>query len=104
MEVGIGHIPIVIPHEGDEVKKIAVQPSHINVYRDIPPGPTINRLKGAIVEIAHLSFLVRLKIQIGGNILLVELSNDMFENMALRVGQQVFLILKLKWIRVLDGR
>ena len=104
MEVGIGGIPLVIPHEGDEVKKIAIHPGHIHVYKDKPPGPGINRLKGVIVEITPVAFMVRIKVKIRNNILLVELSRDIFEDMDLRVGKEVFLVLKLKWIKVLNGR
>ena len=104
MEVGIGGIPLVIPREADEVKKIAIHPGHIHVYKDKPPGPGINRLKGVIVEITPVAFMVRIKVKTGNNVILVELSRDISEDMDLRVGKEVFLVLKLKWIRVLNGR
>lgn len=104
MEVGIGGIPIVIPHEGDEVKKIAIQPVHIHVCKDMPPGPGINRLKGVIVEVVPTTFMVRLKVSTGRNVFLVELPKELFKEMDLMVGKEVFLVLKLKWIKVLNGR
>ena len=104
MEVGIGGMPIVIPHESGDVKKIAIHPGHINVYKEKPPEPSINRLKGLIVEVVPAAFMVRLKIKIGQNVLLVELHRELFEDMDLKIGKEVFLILKLKWIRVLNGR
>jgi len=104
MEVGIGGIPIVIPHEGDEVKKIAIQPVHIHICKDMPPGPGINRLKGVIVEIVPMAFMVRLKVSIGRNVFLVELLKELFEEMDLMVDKEVFLVLKLKWIRVLNRK
>jgi len=104
MEVGIGGMPIVILHESGDIKKIAIHPGHINVYKEKPPEPSINRLKGLIVEVVPAAFMLRLKIKICQNVLLVELHRELFEDMDLKIGREVFLVLKLKWIRVLNGR
>ncbi|MCD6353692.1 MAG: ABC transporter ATP-binding protein [Proteobacteria bacterium] len=104
MEVGIGGMPIVILHESGDIKKIAIHPGHINVYKEKPPEPSINRLKGLIVEVVPAAFMLRVKIKICQNVLLVELHRELFEDMNLKIGKEVFLILKLKWIRVLNGR
>jgi len=48
VEVNCGGIKIIVPHEGNEVRKIAISPSHIYVSREKPPGPDLNRFKGMI--------------------------------------------------------
>ncbi len=42
--------------------------------------------------------MTRFRIRVAENILLAELDQDMFSEMGLEVGSEVFLILKLKWI------
>jgi len=105
MEVGIGNeIPIVIPHESGTVKKIAIHPGHINLYREKPPEPHINMLKGIIVDIDMdpSVFMLKVAVKTGNINFQVELHRELFEDMELERGKEVFLGLKLKWIRVMN--
>ncbi len=98
IEVSSGGIRIVTPHEGGEVKKIIIFPAHVYVSREKPPGPGLNRFKGVITEIIPSKFLTRFRVKVAERTLLAELNQDMFHDMGLKVGSDVFLILKLKWI------
>lgn len=100
MKVICGKIPIIIPYEKNIVKKIAILPRDIYVSKNKPPGPELNRFKGIVTEIKPLSSLTRLKVKVGENSLLAELPKSIFEDMAIKIGQEVFLILKLRKLRV----
>lgn len=99
VEVGCGGMPIVLPYEGNALKKVAIFPRDIHVSTKKPPGPEINRFKGIVSEIESSDFITRVKVKAGGNILLTELPLEVFNEMDLRVGQEVFLILKLRRLR-----
>ncbi|MBN2468389.1 MAG: ABC transporter ATP-binding protein [Deltaproteobacteria bacterium] len=103
VEVGVGSMPIVIPHESGNVKKIAIHPGHINIYREKPPEPSINLRTGVIVDIEHTPFAEMLTITSNGVPIRVELHRELYEDMQLSVGTEVFLVFKLKWIRVFDN-
>jgi len=100
VEAVCGGIPIILPYQGDMVKRIALFPRDIYVSTSKPPGPEVNRFKGIVTEIKPFSSLMRLKVKVGGNNLLAELPKDIFEDMGIKIGQEIFLILKLKRLRV----
>lgn len=100
VEVECGGIPIVVPHHGNRIKKIAIFPKDIYVSVDEPPGPDLNRFQASITEVIPAGPLIKLKLKLGGNILFSELPQDLFESLGLKAGKEVFLILKLRWIRV----
>jgi molybdopterin-binding protein len=60
----------------------------------------LNRFKGIVTDIVPFSSLMRLHIKVGENNLLTELPKDIFEDMDITVGQEVFLILKLRSLKV----
>lgn len=101
IEVSCGGMKIVASHEGGEVKKIIIFPAQIYVSNQKPPGPTLNRFRGVITEIIPSEFMTRFRIRVAENTLLAELDQDMFSEMGLEVGSQVFLILKLKWVKII---
>ena len=92
-------MPIVVPYDEPQVKKIALSPRDIYISTTKPPGPQLNRFEGRITEIHPFSSLMQLKVEVGGNILLAELPKDLCEEMDIRIGQHVFLILKLRSLR-----
>ena len=101
IEVSCGGMKIVASHEGGEVKKIIIFPAQIYVSNQQPPGPGLNRFRGVIADIIPSEFMMRFRIRVAENILLAELDQDMFSEMGLEVGSEVFLILKLKWIKII---
>ncbi len=101
LEVGCGGLSIIIPDEGNIVKKIALLPRDIYISQTKPPGPDINRFKGVIKQINLTNEIVRLKIKVMENDLTTEVPYHIFEGMDLEVGKEVFLILKLRRIKSL---
>jgi len=101
LEVGCGELPIIVPEEGNKVKKIALLPRDIYISETEPPGPKVNRFKGIITEINIANETIRLKIKMGENNLWTEIPYHIFKGMNLKVGVEVFLILKLRKIKCL---
>ncbi len=100
IEAVCGRMPIILPNEGKEVRKIALFPRDIYVSAINPPGPPLNRFRGVVVDIRPFSSLTRLKVKVGDNVLLTEMPKATLEEMAITVGQEVHLILKIRGIRI----
>jgi len=103
VEVGCGGLPIVVPHEGNSVKRIALFPRDIYISDTPPPGPGVNRFTGRITSIKDTREVMRLKITAGDNRLVADVPHHIFEDMDLAVGRKVHLIFKLRRIRVYEG-
>jgi len=101
-EVGIRGIPIVVHHQEGKVSKIAIPSGHINVYNE-RMAPDINNLKGKIIEMRTFDAFLWLKVKIGEAVFLVEMPRSIGEEMELNIGKEIFIVLKLPWIKVLDG-
>ena len=104
VEVGCGGLPIVVPHDGDSVQRIALFPRDIYVSDTKPPGPGVNRFTGIITSIDSTGEVVRLKVRAGENNLTAEMPHHIFEDMDLTVGKEVYLILKLRRIKVYENK
>ncbi|MCX8012288.1 MAG: ABC transporter ATP-binding protein, partial [Desulfobacterota bacterium] len=100
MEAVCGGISIILPYKEEGIKRIALFPKDIYISVSKPPGPELNRFKGVVKEINAYSSQIRLKVKVGENILLTELPKDRFEDMSIKLGQEVFLILKLRRLMV----
>jgi len=100
MEAVCGGISIILPYQGNGVKKIAFFPRDIHVSINKPIGPEVKYLRGVVVKIEPFSSLVRLRVKAGENILLAELPGDTFQSMDIGVGQEVFLVLKMRTLRI----
>lgn len=104
LEVSCGGMRIIVPHDGESVRKIALLPRDIYVYDTPPPGPPINRFQGRVTAISPLGGIVRLEIQVRETKLKAEMPTDTFEGMDLAVGKEVYLILKLRRIRTYESK
>jgi ABC-type Fe3+/spermidine/putrescine transport system ATPase subunit len=104
MEVGCGGLPIIVPHDGESVDRIAFLPSDIHISETHPPGPEVNRFKALITSIKPTDESVRIRLKAGKLDLLAGISHHIFKDMNLAVGKEVFLILKLRRIRVYERR
>ncbi|MDY7036178.1 MAG: ABC transporter ATP-binding protein [Thermodesulfobacteriota bacterium] len=102
VEVMCGGLPIIVPHDGNSVQRIALFPRDIYVSSMKPPGPEINRFKGVISEIKALPESIRIVIKAGNNELVAEIPHHVFENMDMEEGREVFLILKLRRIKICE--
>jgi ABC-type Fe3+/spermidine/putrescine transport system ATPase subunit len=100
MEANCGGLRIILPDDGNIVRRIALFPRDIYLSETRPPGPEVNRFKGVVASIKPYQDAVRLEVRVGENKLLAEVPHHIFEDMALTVGKEVFLILKLRRIKV----
>lgn len=103
MEVGCGGLKLFVLHEGDSVHKVAILPRHIYVSESRPPGRGVNGFQGTITDIKYARNTVRIGIEVDGHNLMAEIPNHIFEEMDLAVGKQVFLILRMRRIRVYES-
>lgn len=101
VEVTCGGIKIVAPHDKKEIRKIIISPGHVYVSREKPPGPSLNRYKGVVTQIMPSAFLMRFRVKVAKITFIAELSSDMFEDLGLKTGSEVYVILKLKWIKTI---
>ena len=100
VEAVCGGMSIILPLYDGGIKKIALFPRDIYVSATKPPGPELNRFQGVVMNIQPFSSLTRLTVKVGNNQLLTELPKDIFEEMGIKTGQEVFLILKLRRLRI----
>ena len=100
VEAVCGGMSIILPLHDGGIKKIALFPRDIYVSATKPPGPELNRFHGVVTDIQPFSSLTRLTVKVGKKQLLAELPKDIFEEMGIKTGQEVFLILKLRRLRI----
>ena len=101
--VSCGSLPIIVPHEGKPVKKIAIAPEHIHLSSTEPMGPNVNRFTGKILGITRSGSLTKVSVQVGDNLIVSELPTYLFDIMDLKEGSPVHAIFKLRWIKILNG-
>lgn len=103
MEVGCGGLKLIVPHEGNPAQKVAILPRHIYVSETKPPGLGVNCFQGTITGIKYDSNTVRIGINVDKTNLMAEIPQYIFEEMDLAVGKEVYLILRMRRIRVYEG-
>jgi ABC-type Fe3+/spermidine/putrescine transport system ATPase subunit len=103
MEVTRGGLKLIVPHEGETIHKVAILPRHIYVSETKPPGQGVNGFQGVITEIKYARNTVRIGIAVAENNLVAEIPYHIFEGMNLAVGKEVFLILRMRRIRVYES-
>ncbi len=104
IEVVSGDMCVVLPYEGGTIDRIAISPHDIYLSDTKPPGPTLNRYSGIIREILPLRSVVRIRVEIGRNSLMVEMPKEAFDEMNLEVGKEAFVIVKLRRLRYFQAR
>lgn len=101
--VTCGGLSIIIPHDGLTVKKIAIAPEHVFVSSTKPLGPGVNRFRGTVRTIREFGSLVRISIDLGGRSVCSEIPKEMCDFMALKEDSRVYVIFKLRWIKIVNG-
>ena len=101
-EVGCGGLKLTVPHEGASIHKVAILPRHIYISETRPPGLSVNGFDGTVTAIDGTGNAVKIWIEVAGNSLMAELPPYLFEEMDLVVGKQVFIILRMRRIRVYE--
>lgn len=104
MEVGCGQMKLTVPHEGGTIHKVAILPRHIYVSETRPPGLSVNGFQGFITSIEPAGNMVKIWIDVAENSLMSEIPSYIFEEMNLAVGKEVFLILRMRRIRVYESK
>jgi len=103
MEVGWRGLKIYVPHDGNVVHKIAILPRHVYVSEDKPRGPGVNSFVARIQDIVPRIDTIRIQLDINGNSLLAEIPSHIFGEMNLEKGKEVYIILRMKRIRVFEN-
>jgi ABC-type Fe3+/spermidine/putrescine transport system ATPase subunit len=103
MEVGCGGLRLIVPYEGDSIHKVAILPRHIYVSETRPPGRGVNGFQGIVRDIRYAINTVSLEIEVGRQTLVAELPRYIFDEMDLTEGKEVFLILRMRRIRVYEA-
>jgi len=99
-KVVCGDLSLLVAHEGGEVSRIALLPRDVFVSRTRPPCPTINLFKGVVTGIDVVDGAVRLSVRVGRNTLTSEVPRSIHDGMDISVGEEVFVKIKLRRIRV----
>jgi molybdate/tungstate transport system ATP-binding protein len=101
MEVDCGGLHVVIPHDEGQLEKIAISPRDVYVSDILPPGPAVNRFQGVITAIDINTTMARLNIRVGNIDITAEMYKELAQEMGLAPGREVYLILKLRRLKVL---
>jgi ABC-type Fe3+/spermidine/putrescine transport system ATPase subunit len=104
MEVSCRGLSIIVPHDGNSIQKIALLPRDVYVSDVRPPGPEVNRFRGTVTGIKTADDSMRIEVKAGDNQLLAEIPHHIFDELNLSVGKEIFLILKLRRIRVYENK
>jgi len=99
MEVGCGGLNLTVPRERGQVRKVAILPRHIYVSETRPPGLSVNGFQGKITDIRPAGSTVKIWVSVNGTNLVAEVQSYIFEEMNLKVGKEVFVILRMRRIR-----
>ncbi len=103
VEVVSKDIKMILPYDGNGIKRIAIPPDDIYVSDVRPPGPALNRFTGTVQEITFLSSRVRVGISIGKSRLLAELPVSAFKETSLERGKEVHVVIKLRRLRYVES-
>ena len=101
VEVKCGDISLVVSSEREKIKKVAILPEDIYLSDAKPPGPDVNRVKGRLTEIEELSSTVCCNVITGKNSLKVKLPREIFASMNLDIGDEAWLILALRKLKII---
>jgi ABC-type sugar transport system ATPase subunit len=104
VEVDCSGMQIVLPHDEGNLQKIAISPRDIYISDVLPPGPSVNRYKGIINAIDVNSTMAKLSLKVDNVNLKAEMPAELARDMSLIVGKEVYLILKLRRLKVLSNK
>lgn len=102
VEVGCGGLKLTVPHEGTSIHKVAILPRHIYISETRPPGLSVNGFQGVIAAIDDTGNAAKIWIEVADRKLMAELPFYLFEEMELAEGKEVFIILRMRRIRVYE--
>lgn len=103
VEVKCGDITLVVYSEREKIRKVAILPEDIYLSDIRPPGPDVNRVKGRLTEIEESSSTVCCTVTTGKNSLKVKLPQEIFVGMSLSSGDEVWLILAPRKLKIITN-
>lgn len=104
MEVECHGMKIILPHDEGIMQKIAISPRDVYVSDILPPGPSVNRYKGIIETIVYGTTMATIEVKIGDAEIKAEMPSELAREMDLLIGKEVYLILKLRRLKVLGSK
>ncbi len=102
-EVNCGGMRIILPLEEDQVRKIAVSPRDVYISDILPPRPSLNHYKGIVTNTSVSGNMAKIEIQVASNSIKAEITVELFNEMNLSAGKEIFVILKLKALKILSN-
>jgi len=103
VEVISDQMRMVLPYDGNNIKKIAIPPEDIYISDTIPPGPAINRFTGIVEKITEHNSTMRIRVSIGKNSLLAELPVSAFDEISIQEGKEAHVVIKLRRLRYVES-
>jgi ABC-type Fe3+/spermidine/putrescine transport system ATPase subunit len=103
VEVVSDEMRMVLPYDGNNIKKIAIPPDDIYISDVKPPGPALNRFTGKVKDISRHGSNVRVRLSIGKNSLLAELPVTAFDELSIEEGNEVHVVIKLRRLRYVES-
>ena len=104
MEVGCGGLKLIVPHDGSVIHKIAILPRHVYVSENKPRGPGVNSFMAKVTDIIPCTDTVRINLEVSNNKLVAEIPYHIFEEMDLKKGKEVHIILRMRRIRAFEDK
>jgi len=101
-EVNCSGLKLMVLNDGSDIRKITILPRHVYISDRKPRGRGINRFQAIISDIIYRDDRIRINLKMENSTLMAEISRPIYEEMDLSIGQKVYVILRLKKIRVLE--
>ncbi|MGV8075596.1 MAG: ABC transporter ATP-binding protein [Syntrophobacteraceae bacterium] len=99
MEVVSDGLRMVVPYEGNHIKKVAIPPDGIHISEVRPHESVLNSFTGRVEDITRHNGMVRVRVLIGKNSLLSELPASVFDELSVEEGKDVHVVIKLGRLR-----
>lgn len=104
IEADCSGLRVILPHDSDAVKRIALSPRDIYISDVEPSGSPLNRFIGTITNVKDSGATVSLELSLNSHKLIAEMPRHVVKEMNLEVGKEVFLILKMRRVRVCEDQ
>ncbi len=98
-EVESGGLKLVVPLEG-KPERIVIYAHEVFISKIKPPGPPVNRFKGVVKAVEDFDTYVRYHVDVEGVAIKAELPKRIAQEEAIKAGDVVFVVLKLRNLRV----
>ncbi len=85
-----------VPDEGKAIERVAIRPRDIFISTIDPPGSPVNRFQGIVKDIRETGGMAIIRVGIGNEEILVEITMEYFKTLGLSTGDNVCGILKLR--------